>query len=179
MPAKKSAVRHIRGRYEARGKRFALVVSRFNEYLTSQLLDGAIDTLERHGARSKDLLVVHVPGALEIPLAVQRLLAKKSWDAVITLAVVIRGKTKHFNQVVVETAKGVRQASLAHDTPVILGVIPAETALDAIERVGLKQMNKGREWALSAIEMADVARKLKGIAVKNVKRKAKSYGVTS
>jgi 6,7-dimethyl-8-ribityllumazine synthase len=159
---KKNALRHMRGSHIATGKRFAVVVSRFNEYLTAQLLQGALETFLSHGAREKDILVVHVPGAFEMPLAVQKILKRGPWDAVLTLAVVIRGKTKHFEQVVVETAKGVRQASLMHDTPVILGVIPATHVQDAIERVGLKQMNKGREWALSAIEMADLSNQLKG-----------------
>lgn len=151
-------VRQIRGGYSARGRRFAIIVARFNEYLTRQLLEGALDTLLSHGAREKDIQVVHVPGAFEIPLVAKKLARKKKTDAVITLAVIIRGQTKHFEQVAIQTARGLREVSLKSEVPVILGVIPAESVDDAIERVGLKQMNKGREWALSAIEMANLMR---------------------
>ena len=151
-------VRHVRGSALARGRRFALVVSRFNEYLTQQLLDGALDTLIRHGALEKDIHVVHVPGAFEIPLAVKKIARKDKTDAVIALAVIIRGQTKHFEQVAIQTARGLREVALKSEIPVILGIIPAESINDAIERVGIKQMNKGREWALSAIEMADLMR---------------------
>ena len=153
-------VRRLEGSYSARGRKFGIVVSRFNEFLTSRLLDGALNALLRHGAREKDITVVHVPGAFEVPLAAQRLLARGKLDAVITLAVVIRGETKHFDQVVKETAKGIRELSQKSEIPVILGLIPAMNARQAAERTGIKQMNKGREWALAAIEMANLMRRL-------------------
>ncbi len=136
------------------------MVSRFNEVLTARLLEGALDTLTRHGARPKDIRVVHVPGAFEIPLALKRALARFRPDAALTLAVVIQGKTRHFDQVVQQSAKGVQAVILKTDIPVILGIIPAKTIQDAVERVGLKQENKGRDWALAAIEMADLMRRV-------------------
>ncbi len=151
----------IKGGYSARGLKFGIVVSDFNELLTNRLLEGAADTLTRHGASDKNLTVVHVPGAFEIPLAAQKLIRKKKLDAVITLAVVIKGETKHFDQVVKETAKGIRELSKRSEVPVILGVIPANNIRQAQERVGIKQVNKGREWARSAIEMANLMKKLK------------------
>ncbi len=154
-------VRRIKGHFSAVGKRFGIVVSEFNEFLTTRLLEGALDTLLRHGASQKSIQVVYVPGAFEIPLATQRLIARQRLDAVITLAVIIRGQTKHFDQVANETARGLREIALRSEVPVILGVIPATNVAQAIERVGIKQTNKGREWALSAIEMADLMRLLK------------------
>jgi len=148
-------VRRHKGGYSARGKRFGIVVSEFNEFLTRQLLEGALDTLVRHGAKEKNIHVVYVPGAFEIPLVLKTLIRKKL-DAVITLAVIIRGETKHFDQVSTEAARGIREISVGSGIPVILGVIPAESVEQAIHRVGLKQLNKGREWALAAIEMANL-----------------------
>lgn len=159
MP-KPKAVRHLRGDYTARGKRFAILVSRFNEFLTSRLLEGAIDALLRHGARERDIRVVHVPGAFEIPLALKKTLATGDLDAAIVLAVVIRGQTRHFEQVSREAARGVRELSVRAEVPVILGMVTAENEGQALRRVGLKQENKGREWALSAIEMADLMKKM-------------------
>jgi len=153
-------IKETKGSYLARGRRFGIIVSQFNEYLTRQLLEGALDTLMRHGARAKDIEVVHVPGAFEIPLALKRLISRKKLDAILTLAVIIKGETRHFDQVALQSAKGVRELSQKSGIPVILGIIPANSAAQAIRRVGLKQTNKGREWALSAIEMADLMRKL-------------------
>lgn len=151
-------VRQIKGDFSARGRKFAIVVARFNEVLTCQLLNGALDTLIRHGAHERDIHVVHVPGAFEIPLTVKKIARNRKIDAVITLAVIIRGQTKHFEQVAIQTARGLREVALKAEVPVILGVIPAESVEDAMERVGIKQTNKGREWALSAIEMANLMR---------------------
>lgn len=161
MP-KSADIRRIKGGFSGRGKKIGLVVAEFNEFLTERLLEGALDALLRHGVAKKDIQVIYVPGAFEIPLALKKLLAQKKFHAVITLAVVIKGKTKHFDQVVNETAKGVRELSQKSEVPVILGVIPALTEHQAIQRVGLKSTNKGREWALSAIEMANLLPKLKG-----------------
>ena len=149
-------VRHVKGNLLAKGKRFGVVVSTFNEFLTSQLLEGALETLAQTGAKQKDIHVVHVPGAFEIPLAAKKLIASRKPHAVITLAVVIRGKTKHFDQVSRESARGVRELSMKTEVPIILGIIPAQNVRQATERVGLKQMNKGREWALCAVEMANL-----------------------
>jgi 6,7-dimethyl-8-ribityllumazine synthase len=151
-----SGVRRVQGNYSARRRRFTIIVSRFNEYLTTQLLRGALDTLIRHGAQEKNIHVVHVPGAFEIPLIAKKVALKKKTDAVIALAVIIRGQTKHFEQVATQTARGLREVALQSEVPVILGIIPAESVSDAIERVGLKQTNKGREWALAAIEMSNL-----------------------
>jgi 6,7-dimethyl-8-ribityllumazine synthase len=151
----------VKGGYLARGRRFGIVVSQFNELLTTKLLEGALDTLLRHGAREKDIRVVHVPGAFEVPLASKKLISKFKPDAVITLSVVIRGQTKHFDQVVTESAKGIRELTLKTEVPVILGMILADKAEQAMARVGIKQANKGRDWALAAIEMANLVRKLK------------------
>lgn len=149
-------IKKVSGRFGGRGRRFGIVVSRFNEHLTRELLEGALDTLTRHGAREKDIRVVHVPGAFEIPLALKKLLRETTCDAVITLAVVIRGQTKHFDQVAAESARAVQEQVLKTDVPIIFGMIFAENTTQAIERVGVKQMNKGREWALAALEMADL-----------------------
>ncbi len=157
---KKFKVPSLKGDLTARGARFGIVVAEFNEFLTERLLEGALDTLLRSGARPKDVLVVHVPGAFEIPLAASRLLKQKKLSALITLAVVIKGKTKHFDQVVRETAKGVRELSMKSGVPVILGMVAADSIEDAAHRVGLKQANKGREWAVSAVQMASLMRKL-------------------
>jgi 6,7-dimethyl-8-ribityllumazine synthase len=155
-------VNRIKGHYDARKKSFGIVVSEFNEYLTNQLLDGALDALVRHGAREKDIHVVYVPGAFELPLAVRQLLSVKKLHAVITLAVVIRGETKHFDQVVVETAQGLREIAEETRIPVMMGMIPAENVEQAIARVGIKHANKGREWASAAVEMASLMEKLSG-----------------
>ena len=153
-------MKHLKGDYSAKGRRFGIVVSDFNELLTSRLLDGALDALKRHGAAEKNITVVHVPGAFEIPLAARKLIRQKKLDAVITLAVVIKGETRHFEQVVRETAKGIRALTDTSEIPVILGMIAADNIRQAERRVGIKQMNKGREWACSAIEMASLMRKL-------------------
>ncbi len=154
-------VKVLKGDFAARGRCFGIVVSQFNEYLTKALLDGALDTLLRHGARERDITVVHTPGAFEIPLAAKKLISRKRPDAVITLAVVIRGETRHFDEVLRETAQGIRELSQNSNTPVILGIISAQNTRQALARVGVKQMNKGREWALAAIEMANLLQKLK------------------
>lgn len=159
MPANK--VRTLHGNYAGRGRKFGIVVSRFNEVLTDRLLEGALETLFRHGARRRDVTVVEVPGAFEAPFAAARLIRAKKPDAVIVLAVVIRGETRHFDQVVRESAKGIRELTQKTDVPIILGILAAENAAQAVARTGIKQTNKGREWAMSALEMADLSRKLK------------------
>ena len=157
---KKKTPRTVKGSFSAKGKRFGIVVSEFNDYLTKKLLEDAIDALTRHGARPGDIHVVHVPGAFEIPLAAKKLITKKKPSAVLTLSVVIQGQTKHFDQVVTECAKGVRELSMSSGVPVILGMITAKNTTQAIERLGVKHTSKGREWAMSAIEMASVVEQL-------------------
>ena len=157
---KLSGAKHWKGDLKAKGRRFGIVVSRFNEYLTDQLLENALDTFKMRGADMKKVHVAHVPGAFEVPLAAKKLIRRVKPDSVLTLSVVIRGKTKHFDQVVTQCAKGVRELAMDSGVPVILGMITAEEPADAVERVDAKKMNKGREWALSAIEMANLSRKL-------------------
>jgi 6,7-dimethyl-8-ribityllumazine synthase len=145
----------IEGNLTAEKLKFALVVSRFNNFLTARLLEGALDALRRHGAEEKNLTVVKVPGAYEIPLACQRL-APRGFDAIIALGAVIRGDTPHFDFVAAETAKGIAQVSLAGKIPVAFGIVTADTLEQAIERAGAKQGNKGADAAMSAIEMANL-----------------------
>lgn len=149
------------GTYAARGFRFALVVSRFNEYITKRLLEGALDCLLRHGAADDDLHLVKVPGAFELPYAAKRLAASHSYDAVIALGAVIRGATPHFEYVAGEAARGIAVASLETGVPIIFGVLTANTVEQAIDRAGGKGGNKGVEAALSAIEMASLFAQLK------------------
>ena len=149
------------GTYLARGFRFALVVSRFNEFITKRLLEGAVDCLLRHGAEEGDLHLVRVPGAFELPYAAKRLAASTSYDAVIALGAVIRGTTPHFDYVAAEAARGIASASLETGVPIIFGIITANTVDEAIERAGTKGGNKGFEAGLSAIEMASLFAQLK------------------
>ena len=149
------------GTYLAKGFRFALVVSRFNEFITKRLLDGALDCLLRHGAEEGDLHLVRVPGAFELPYAAKRLAASNSYDAIIAIGAVIRGATPHFEYVAGEAAKGIASASLETGVPIIFGVITANSTDEAIERAGTKGGNKGFEAALSAIEMASLFAQLK------------------
>jgi 6,7-dimethyl-8-ribityllumazine synthase len=148
------------GELTVQGAQFCLVVSRFNGYIVESLLKGAIDTLKRHGADDNDLQVVYVPGAFEMPLAVQRIAAKKQFDAIIALGAVIRGGTPHFEYVAGECTKGLATVSLQHDVPVAFGVLTVDTIEQAIERAGTKAGNKGAEAAMSAIEMVNLLRGL-------------------
>ncbi|NLN16721.1 MAG: 6,7-dimethyl-8-ribityllumazine synthase [Firmicutes bacterium] len=148
------------GQLNAAGKRFGIVVGRFNEFITTRLLGGCLDAILRHGGAEENLEVVWVPGAFEIPLAAQRMAASKRYDAIICLGAVIRGATPHFEYVANETAKGVAKVSLDASLPVIFGIITADTIEQAIERAGTKAGNKGWDAALAAIEMADLLPKL-------------------
>lgn len=149
------------GTYQAKGFRFALIVSRMNELIAKRLLEGALDCLFRHGAEESDLHLVKVPGAFELPYAAKRLAASDRYDAVIALGAVIRGATAHFDYVAGEAAKGIATASLDTGVPIIFGVITANTLDEAIERAGTKGGNKGFDAALSAIEMASLFAQLK------------------
>jgi len=151
----------IEGNMIAKGKKFAVVASRFNDFLTKELISGCVDTLVRHGASDQDLTITWVPGAFEIPLVAQKLAKAKSFDAVICLGTVIRGATPHFDYIASEVAKGIASVSKDTGVPVILGVITADTIEQAVERAGTKDGNKGRDAALSAIEMANLLSQLK------------------
>lgn len=147
----------IEGNIRATGKRFAIVVSRFNSFVVESLLDGAIDTLERHGeVNESDITVVRVPGAYELPLAAKRIAQKGGFDAIIAIGAVIRGGTPHFDFVAGECNKGLAQVSLEYGIPVAFGVITTDSIEQAIERSGTKAGNKGAEAALSALEMVNV-----------------------
>ncbi len=140
----------------AEGKKFAIVVSRFNDFITEKLVSGALDALVRSGAREEDIDLVRVPGAFEIPLMAKRMAAKGRYDAIICLGAVIRGSTPHFDYVSAEVTKGVAVVSLEGDLPVIFGVITTDTIEQAIERAGTKAGNKGWSAAMSAVEMANL-----------------------
>ena len=146
----------IEGSLLAEGKRFALVVSRFNDFITEKLVGGAVDALTRAGAQEADIHIVKVPGAFEIPLVARKMGRKGTYDAIVCLGAVIRGSTPHFDYVSAEVSKGVAQVGLEIDVPVIFGVITTDTIEQAIERAGTKAGNKGWSAAMSAIEMANL-----------------------
>ncbi|MDA8083832.1 MAG: 6,7-dimethyl-8-ribityllumazine synthase [Nitrospiraceae bacterium] len=150
----------IQGELQAKGLRFGIVVSRFNDFITGKLLEGAVDALVRHGAKEDDIDVVKVPGAFEIPLAAKTLAAGKSYQAVICLGTVIRGATPHFDYVAAEVSKGVASASLETGVPIAFGVLTTDSIEQAVERAGTKSGNKGFDAAMTAIEMAQVMKKL-------------------
>ncbi|KZN42677.1 6,7-dimethyl-8-ribityllumazine synthase [Pseudoalteromonas sp. SMS1] len=147
----------IEGNKFAPGKKFAIVISRFNDFIGSSLLEGAVDELKRTGGvKEEDITVVYVPGAVELPLAAKRLAMKKEHDAIIALGVIIRGGTPHFDLVANESNKGLASVSLDYDVPVAFGVLTTESIEQAIERAGTKMGNKGGEAALGALEMVNV-----------------------
>ena len=150
----------IQGELQAKGLKFAVVVSRFNDFITGKLLDGAVDALIRHGAKEEDIDVVKVPGAFEIPLVAKKMASKGQYNAVICLGTVIRGATPHFEYVAAEVSKGVASASLETGVPIAFGVITSDTIEQAVERAGTKSGNKGFDAAITAIEMAQVMKKL-------------------
>lgn len=150
----------LEGILKAEGMKFALVVARFNDFIGSRLLEGALDALRRHGASDDDQTVVWVPGSFEIPLAAKRLAASGKYDAVLALGAVIRGSTAHFEYVAAEVSKGVAQAALETGVPVIFGVLTTDTIEQAVERAGTKAGNKGADAALAGVEMVDLMRKL-------------------
>jgi len=151
----------VEGNLIAKGKRFGIVASRFNDFITKELISGCIDTLVRHGAEDRNLQVSWVPGAFEIPLVAGKLAKSKSFDAVICLGTVIRGSTPHFDYIASEVAKGVARVSQDTGVPVSFGIITADTIEQAVERAGTKDGNKGRDAALSAIEMANLLTQIK------------------
>ncbi len=150
----------IEGNITAKGLRFAIVASRFNEFITSKLLEGALDMLRRHGAAENAVDVVWVPGAFEIPLAAKKLASCGKYDAVICVGAVIRGATSHYDYVCSEISKGVAQAALATGVPVIFSVVTTENIEQAVERAGTKAGNKGADGAMAAMEMANLLKKI-------------------
>ena len=153
-------VKSIEGQMDAKGLNFALVVTRFNSFITEQLLSGALDALRRHGARDEDILVVRVPGAFELPQVARRLAASGRFDALVALGAVIRGGTPHFEYISAEVAKGVAQISMQAPCAVSFGVLTTDSIEQAIERAGTKAGNKGAEAVLAAIETANVIRQI-------------------
>jgi len=149
-------VKYIEGDLQATGKKFGIVVSRFNSFIAERLLDGALDTLQRSGTADDDIEVARVPGAFEIPLMAQKMVKSGRYDAVICLGAVIRGATSHYELVANEAAKGIAQVSLEHEIPLVFGVITTDTIEQAIERAGSKAGNKGSEAASVAIEMVNI-----------------------
>ncbi len=152
--------RMIEGQLKAEGKKFGIVISRFNEMISKSLLSGAFDCLVRHGANEDEITVAYVPGSFEIPLVAKKMAASKKYDAVICLGTIIRGATPHFDYIASEVSKGIAHASMETGIPVIFGIITSDTIEQAIERAGTKSGNKGWDAALSAIEMADLIKKI-------------------
>ncbi len=151
-------IKTLEGDFNARGLRFGIVASRFNDFIVDRLLDAAVGTLLKHGVAAGDIEVVRVPGAFETPLAIKKMAASGRYNALIALGCVIRGATPHFDYVAGQAAAGIMQASLAHDVPVGFGILTVETIEQAVARAGTKAGNKGVDAALAAIQMATVLR---------------------
>ncbi|SFR05396.1 6,7-dimethyl-8-ribityllumazine synthase [Desulfoscipio geothermicus] len=152
--------KHYEGHLVGKGLKFGIVVGRFNEFITSKLLSGALDALHRHGVDEQDVEVAWVPGAFEIPMVARRMVGLNKYDAVICLGAVIRGATPHFDYVAAEVSKGIAKVGLDYGTPTIFGIITADTIEQAVERAGTKAGNKGWDAAVTAIEMANLTRVL-------------------
>ncbi len=148
---------------QAQGKKFGIIVARFNDFITGKLAEGAIDALTRSGADDNDIALLKVPGAFEIPLAAQKMAQMGTYDAIICIGAVIRGATTHYDYVCAEVSKGVASVSLETGIPVMFGVLTTETIEQAIERSGTKAGNKGFEVAMGAIEMANLTDTLKEV----------------
>lgn len=152
--------RTIEGDFAGDGHRFAIVVSRFNEYITSKLLEGCENTLNRHGVRPEQIDVVWVPGSFELPTAARKIAGQRAADAIICLGCVIRGETAHYDHICRETAKGISEVGRRTGVPTIFGVLTCENLEQAIERAGTKMGNAGRNAAMAALEMASLMKKL-------------------
>ncbi len=157
-----STIKTFSGDFSAKGMKIGIVAGRFNDFVVENLISGAIDCLVRHGADESDIELARVPGAVEIPLAVQRMANTEKYDAIIALGAVIRGGTPHFDYVAGECSKGLGQISLQSDIPVSFGVLTVDTIEQAIERAGTKAGNKGAEAAMGTIEMVNVLRQIDG-----------------
>jgi len=148
------------GDLQAKGLKFGIVISRFNEFITGKLLDGAKDALVRHGVKEEDIDIVRVPGSFEIPLIARKMAEKETYNAVICLGTVIRGATPHFDYISAEVSKGIATVSMETGVPVAFGVLTCDTIEQAVERAGTKSGNKGWDAALTAIEMARLLKNL-------------------
>ncbi|MDE0732365.1 MAG: 6,7-dimethyl-8-ribityllumazine synthase [Gammaproteobacteria bacterium] len=155
-----SNIKTIEGNYNNGSASYGIVVARFNSFIVDRLLDGALDTLKKHGVQERDITIVKVPGAYELPLAVKKMAMTETFDAVIALGAVIRGGTPHFEYVAGECVKGLSQVSLDSTIPVAFGVLTVDTIEQAIERAGTKAGNKGSEAAITAVEMLSLLRQL-------------------
>jgi 6,7-dimethyl-8-ribityllumazine synthase len=155
-----SGYKIVEGKLDASGLKTAVIASRFNDFITTKLIEGAVDCLVRHGCAQKDITVIRVPGSFEIPIAAARAAGSGKFDAVICLGALIRGQTPHFDYIASEVTKGIAQVSLDTGVPVTFGVITADTLEQAVDRAGAKAGNKGFEAAQSAMEMADLLRQI-------------------
>jgi 6,7-dimethyl-8-ribityllumazine synthase len=155
-------IRIIEGDFSASNASFALVVARFNSFVVDSLLAGAIDTLSRHGVSEKNITIIKVPGAFELPMVAKSAAVSGKYSAIIALGAVIRGSTPHFDFVAGECAKGLGQVGMNHDLPVVFGVLTVDTIEQAIERAGTKAGNKGSDAAMTALELCSLLRKLQG-----------------
>lgn len=151
----------IKGELIGKGKTFGIVASRFNEFITDRLISGAIDALTRHGVDENAIDVAYVPGSFEIPQIAQKMARSKKYNAVICLGTLIKGETPHFDYIASEASKGIAKISLDTDVPCVFGIITAESLEQAIERAGTKDGNKGRDAAVTAIEMANLSERFK------------------
>jgi len=150
----------VEGKIVAKGMKFGIVASRFNDFISGRLIEGAIDTLMRAGADEKDILIYKVPGAFELPLTAKKLAKTARFDAIICLGAVIRGATPHFEYISAEVSKGIASVGLEAEIPVVFGVLTTDTIEQAIERAGTKSGNKGADAAMSAIEMVDLFKRI-------------------
>ncbi|MBQ1249920.1 MAG: 6,7-dimethyl-8-ribityllumazine synthase [Selenomonadales bacterium] len=153
-------VQVLEGQLLAEGLKIGIIAARFNEFITSKLLGGAMDAIVRHGGKKEDVTVAWVPGAFEIPLVAQKMANSKKYDAIICLGAVIRGSTSHYDYVCAEVSKGIAHVGMDSGIPVMFGVLTTDTIEQAIERAGTKAGNKGFDCAVGAIEMADLLRKM-------------------
>lgn len=153
-------VQVLEGQLLAEGLKIGIIAARFNEFITSKLIGGAMDAIVRHGGKQEDITVAWVPGAFEIPLVAQKMANSKKYDAIICLGAVIRGSTSHYDYVCAEVSKGIAHVSMDSGIPVMFGVLTTDTIEQAIERAGTKAGNKGFDCAVGAIEMADLLRKM-------------------
>jgi 6,7-dimethyl-8-ribityllumazine synthase len=150
----------IEGELQAKGLKFCVIVSRFNDFITSKLLDGARDALLRHGAKEDDIDVIKIPGSFEIPMVAKKIALKGTYNAIICLGTIIRGATPHFEYIAAEVSKGIASVSIETGVPVAFGVITSDTIEQAIERAGTKSGNKGWDAAITAIEMVQLLKKI-------------------
>ncbi len=152
----------IEGNLDAKGLKFALLVTRFNSLITERLLSGALDALARTGCRDEDIEIIKAPGSWELPVVVRQLAATKKYDAIICLSAIIRGDTPHFDYIAAEASKGLAQTAMEFGVPVAFGVLTCDTLEQAIDRAGGKSGNKGFDAAMSAVEMGNLMRRLRG-----------------